>query len=126
MKKEVMEFEKVNQKITVFTADRVRFVEELIRLGAMGAKMRKNTVPRLFAPFSAELDLLVDPKKPLVSNEAIRAYPPDHRIYTESELNDMTFEEFRESVALLGIKGRERDKMIKDYLEAVKNIQQAI
>lgn len=110
-----MEFEKVNQKITVFTADRVRFVEELIRLGAMGAKMRKNTVPRLFAPFSAELNLLVDPKKPLVSNEAIRAYPPDHRIYTESELESLVFEEFRDTMALFGIKGRERSKMIEDY-----------
>lgn len=118
-----MEFEKVKQKVVVRTGDRIEFVEELLKWGAIGAKRQANTVPRLFAPFTAELEILVDPKNPYKDTHCIRAYPPDHRIYTEEELSQMEFNEFRESVALLGVKGRERDKMVADYLEAVKSIQ---
>ena len=118
-----MEFDKVKQKIVIRTGDRIEFVEELLKWGAMGAKLQANTVPRLFAPFTAEFEILVDAKNPHKDTHCIRAYPPDHRIYTEEELSQMEFNEFRESVALLGVKGREREKMISDYLEAVKSIQ---
>ena len=118
-----MEFDNVKQKIVLRTADRIEFATELLKWGAMGAKLQDRTVPRLFAPFTAELEILVDPKNPYKDTHCIRAYPPDHRIYTEEELSQMEFNEFRESVALLGVKGRERDKMVADYLEAVKSIQ---
>ena len=118
-----MEFDKVRQKMVLRTADRIEFATELLKWGAMGAKLQDRTVPRLYAPFTAELEILVDPKSPHKDTHCIRAYPPDHRIYTEEELSQMEFNEFRESVALLGVKGRERDKMVADYLEAVKSIQ---
>ena len=118
-----MEFDKVKQKMVLRTADRIEFATELLKWGAMGAKLQDRTVPRLYAPFTAELEILVDPKSPHKDTHCIRAYPPDHRIYTEEELSQMEFNEFRESVALLGVKGRERDKMVADYLEAVKSIQ---
>ena len=118
-----MEFDKVKQKIVLRTADRIEFATELLKWGAMGAKLQDRTVPRLFAPFTAELEILVDPKNPYKDTHCIRAYPPDHRVYTEVELEEMTFEEFRESVALLGVKGRDRKIMTADYLEAVKSIQ---
>lgn len=118
-----MEFDKVKQKIVIRTGDRIEFVEELLKWGAMGAKRQANSVPRLFAPFTAELEIFVDAKNPYKDTHCIRAYPPDHRIYTEEELSQMEFNEFRESVALLGVKGREREKMVADYLEAVKSIQ---
>lgn len=121
-----MEFEKVNQKIVLRTADRREFVDECIRWGVMGAVQKQGSVPRFIAPFTAEFEILVDPKNPYKDTHCIRAYPPDHRIYTEQELEQMEWSEFRESVALLGIKGREREKMIKEYLEAVKSIQQNI
>lgn len=118
-----MEFDKVKQKIVLRTADRIEFATELLKWGAMGAKLQVNTVPRLFAPFTAEFEILVDPKNPHKDTHCIRAYPPDHRIYTEVELEGMTFEEFRESVALLGIKGRDRKIMVADYLAAVESIK---
>ena len=118
-----MEFDNVRQKIVLRTGDRIEFIEELLKWGAIGAKRQANTVPRLFAPFTAELEIMVDPKTPYKDTYCIRAYPPDHRIYTEQELENMDFPEFRESVALLGVKGRERDKMVADYSEAVKSIQ---
>lgn len=118
-----MEFDKVKQKIVIRSGDRIEFVEELLKWGAMGANRQANSVPRLFAPFTAELEIFVDAKNPFKDTHCIRAYPPDHRIYTEQQLEDMTFEDFRESVGLLGVKGRDRAKMVSDYLEAVKNIQ---
>lgn len=118
-----MEFDNVRQKIVIRSGDRIEFVEELLKWGAIGAKRQANTVPRLFAPFTAELEIMVDPKNPYKDTHCVRAYPPDHRVYTQQELEAMEWGEFRESVALLGIKGREKEKMIVDYLEAVKNIQ---
>lgn len=118
-----MEFDNVRQKIVIRSGDRIEFVEELLKWGAIGAKRQANSVPRLFAPFTAELEILVDPKNPYKDTHCVRAYPPDHRVYTQQELESMEWSEFRESVALLGVKGREKEKMILDYLEAVKNIQ---
>ena len=119
-----MEFDNVRQKIVIRSGDRIEFVEELLKWGAIGAKRQTNTVPRLYAPFTAELEIMVNPSTPFKDTHCIRAYPPDHRIYTEQELENMTFEEFRESVALLGVKGRDRKIMVTDYLQAVKSIQQ--
>ena len=116
-----MEFDNVKQKMVLRTADRIEFATELLKWGAMGAKLQDRTVPRLYAPFTAELEILVDPKNPHKDTHCIRAYPPDHRIYTEQELEDMEFTEFRESVALLGVKGRDRKIMTFDYLEAVES-----
>ena len=118
-----MEFDKVRQKMVLRTADRIEFATELLKWGAMGAKLQDRTVPRLYAPFTAELEILIDPKVPHKDTHCIRAYPPDHRVYTEVELEEMTFEEFRESVALLGVKGRDRKIMTFDYLEAVESIK---
>ena len=118
-----MEFDNVRQKIVIRSGDRIEFVEELLKWGAIGAKRQANTVPRLYAPFTAELEIMVNPKNPHKDTHCVRAYPPDHRVYTDVELEEMTFEEFRESVALLGVKGRDRKIMTADYLEVVKSIQ---
>ena len=119
-----MEFDNVRQKIVIRSGDRIEFVEELLKWGAIGAKRQSNSVPRLYAPFTAELEIMVNPSTPFKDTHCIRAYPPDHRIYTEQELELMEWNEFRESVALLGVKGRDRKIMVADYLQAVKSLQQ--
>ena len=119
-----MEFDNVRQKIVIRSGDRIEFVEELLKWGAIGAKRQSNSVPRLYAPFTAELEIMVNPSTPFKDTHCIRAYPPDHRIYTEQEMESMEWNEFRESVALLGVKGRDRKIMVADYLQAVKSIQQ--
>lgn len=118
-----MEFDNVKQKLVIRTGDRIEFIEELLKFGKLGAVRQANSVPRLFAPFTAELEIFVDPKNPFKDTHCIRAYPPDHRVYTEVELENMTFEEFRESVGLLGVKGRDRKIMTYDYLAAVEKIK---
>lgn len=115
-----MEFDNVRQKIVLRTADRIEFATELMKWGAMGAKLQANSVPRLFAPFTAEMEIMVNPKTPFRDSHCIRAYPPDHRIYTEQELSQMTFEEFRDTMSIFGIKGRERNKMIEEYKNYLK------
>ena len=119
-----MEFDNVRQKIVIRSGDRIEFVEELLKWGAIGAKRQSNSVPRLYAPFTAELEIMVNPSTPFKDTHCVRAYPPDHRIYTEQEMEAMEWNEFRESVALLGVKGRDRKIMVADYLQAVKSIQQ--
>lgn len=119
-----MEFDNVRQKIVIRSGDRIEFVEELLKWGAIGAKRQSNSVPRLYAPFTAELEIMVNPSTPFKDTHCIRAYPPDHRVYTEQEMESMEWNEFRESVALLGVKGRDRKIMVADYLQAVKSIQQ--
>ena len=119
-----MDSDKVKQKVVIRSGDRIEFVEELLKWGAIGAKRQSNSVPRLYAPFTAELEIMVNPSTPFKDTHCIRAYPPDHRIYTEEELEQMEWNEFRESVALLGVKGRDRKIMVADYLQAVKSIQQ--
>lgn len=116
-----MEFERVKQKLTVRTADRITFVNEIVALAAMGATQRHNSVPKLTAPFMADFIIEVDPKKPMVSSPTVIAYPPNIRAYTEIELEKMTFEDFRQTVALVGVKGREREKMTFDYLDYFRN-----
>lgn len=118
-----MEFDNVRQKIVIRTADRIEFAKELLKWGAMGAKLQDRTVPRLIVPFTAEMVVMIDPKKPHKDTHCVRAYPPDHRVYTEQELEDMVFEEFRESVALFGVKGRDRKIMTKDYLDVIRKMQ---
>ena len=119
-----MEFDNVRQKIVIRSGDRIEFVEVLLKWGAIGAKRQSNSVPRLYAPFTAELEIMVNPSTPFKDTHCVRAYPPDHRIYTEQEMEAMEWNEFRESVALLGVKGRDRKIMVADYLQAVKSIQQ--
>lgn len=119
-----MDFDNVRQKIVIRSGDRIEFVEELLKWGAIGAKRQSNSVPRLYAPFTAELEIMVNPSTPFKDTHCVRAYPPDHRIYTEQEMEAMEWNEFRESVALLGVKGRDRKIMVADYLQAVKSIQQ--
>ena len=116
-----MEFERVKQKLTVRTADRITFINEVLEMGRIGAVQRPNSVPKLTAPFMADFVLEVDPKKPMVSTPTVIAYPPDIKAYTEIELSKMTFEEFREAVALVGVKGRERAVMTSQYLDYFKN-----
>ena len=75
-----MEFDKVRQKIVIRSGDRIEFVEELLKWGAIGAKRQSNSVPRLYAPFTAELEIMVNPSTPFKDTHCVRAYPPDHRI----------------------------------------------
>lgn len=109
------------QKLTVRSVDRVKYVETLLELGAKGAKLSEGTVPKMILPFQAELVIeITDPSQALKSTPNIIAYPVDYEVYTKDSLECMVWEDFREAVGTQGVKGRDRQKMLDSYLEAVK------
>lgn len=109
------------QKLTVRSVDRVKYVETLLELGAKGAKLSEGTVPKMILPFQAELVMeITDPSQILKSTPNVIAYPVDYEVYTRDTLEGMVWEDFREAVGTQGVKGRDRQKMLDSYLEAVK------
>lgn len=110
------------QKLLVRSVDRIKFVETLLELGSIGAKIAENTVPKMIVPFQAELILeITDPSQALKSHPNLIAFPVEYDIYTKTELEEMIWPDFREAVATRGVKGRDRTVMLEAYLEAVKN-----
>lgn len=110
------------QKLLVRSVDRIKFVETLLELGSIGAKIAEKTVPKMIVPFQAELILeITDPSQVLKSHPNLIAFPVEYDIYTKTELEEMIWDDFREAVATRGVKGRDRQKMLEAYLEAVKN-----
>lgn len=110
------------QKLLVRSVDRIKFVETILELGSIGAKIAEKTVPKMIVPFQAELILeITDPSKALKSHPNLIAFPVEYDIYTKTELEEMIWDDFREAVATRGVKGRDRQKMLEMYLEAVKN-----
>lgn len=110
------------QKLLVRSVDRIKFVETLLELGSIGAKIAEKTVPKMIVPFQAELILeITDPSQALKSTPNLIAFPVEYDIYTKTELEEMIWPDFREAVATRGVKGRDRTVMLEAYLEAVKN-----
>ena len=111
------------QRLIVSTHDRRFFIEKVQQLTLLGAKLADNTVPRLTTPFpfQAEFDItLASPKDIFKSELGIHALYPSAEIFTEEEMKAMSFEDFREQCAWWGIKGREKETMLSEYLKATK------
>ena len=111
------------QRLIVSTHDRRFFIEKVQQLTLLGAKLADNTVPRLTTPFpfQAEFDItLASPKDIFKSELGIHVLCPSAEIFTEEEMKAMSFEDFREQCAWWGIKGREKETMLSEYLKATK------
>ncbi len=111
------------QRLIVSTHDRRFFIEKVQQLTLLGAKLADNTVPRLTTPFpfQAEFDItLASPKDIFKSEIGVHALCPSAEIFTEEEMKVMSFEDFREQCAWWGIKGREKETMLSEYLKATK------
>lgn len=111
----------VKQKIMVRSADRTRFVDAITELAAMGAKRLPGSVPRLIAPFMVDMEITLEREKALKSTPVMIAYPVAFEKYTVQELETMVWDEFRAAVGQAGVKGRDRQKMIEDYILVLKN-----
>ena len=111
------------QRLIVSTHDRRFFIEKVQQLTLLGAKLADNTVPRLTTPFpfQAEFDItLASPKDIFKSEIGVHALCPSAEIFTEEEMKAMSFEDFREQCSWWGIKGREKETMLSEYLKATK------
>ena len=109
----------VKQKLTVRSVDRAKFVDTLLELGAKGAVRVDNAVPKMIMPFMAELEIEVERDAQLKSTPNMIAYPCHFETYSIGQLEEMIWPEFREAVALAGVKGRDRDVMLARYIEVV-------
>ena len=111
----------VKQKLTVRSADRIKFAETVVEVVNMGATLMPNTVPKMTAPFMWDFEIHVERNAQLKSTPTLIAYPAEIEIYSVPELESMVWDEFREAVGLAGVKGRDRQKMIDDYVIAIKS-----
>lgn len=112
------------QEVIITTHDRIDFVKTLLEFGGKyGDKVRlkENTVPGMGYPFGfrAELVVTINSEEDVVkSGPHIHAIPVQYRAYTKQQLVDMAWDSFREAVATRGVKGKEREKMLNEYLKA--------
>lgn len=111
----------VRQRVVIRCVDRQKFVDTIVEMAQKGAVRSYNTVPRMIMPFSCEMVLDVDPRYPVKATPYLYPLPYDIPTYSPEQLEVMVWEEFREACAMVGVKGRDRKKMIEDYLEAIKN-----
>ena len=112
------------QNINVTSTNPVDFVQKLLELGAKGAMLKERTCPRLKGlPYAAELVFEVDGIVTLENTPGVNAIPValSEKVYTKEQLEAMPIEEMRPVVASRGVKGRDKVKMIKQYLAAVES-----
>lgn len=114
----------MKQKVIVRTPDQKIFVQKLLEIGSKGGKLNPLTVPRLStSPYNVELIVeLTDRNNQIKSDPYVIAFPIAPEIYTEEQMKEMVWDEFRVACSQVGVKGRDRDKMLSDYLSAVKSL----
>lgn len=112
------------QNINVTATNPVEFVQRLLELGAKGATLKERTCPRLKGlPYAAELVFEVEGFETLPNTPGVNAVPValSEKVYTKEQLEAMPIEEMRPIVGSRGVKGRDKNKMVKQYLAAVES-----
>lgn len=112
------------QNINVTATNPVEFVQRLLELGAKGATLKERTCPRLKGlPYAAELVFEVEGTEALKVSPGANAIPValSELVYTKEQLEAMPIEDMRPIVGSRGVKGRDKVKMIKQYLAAVES-----
>jgi hypothetical protein len=112
------------QQIVVSSANPVEFIKRVIELSKQGAVLKDNTCPRLRTlPFIAEFTFELSGTEELKTSPGVNAIPValSDKVYTKEQLEAMPIEEMRIIVASRGVRGRDKSKMVKQYLAAVES-----
>lgn len=112
------------QQIVVSSANPVDFIKRVVELSKQGAVLKDNTCPRLRTlPFIAEFTFELSGTEELKTSPGVNAIPValSEKVYTKEQLEAMTIEDMRPIVASRGVKGRDKNKMVKQYLAAVES-----
>jgi len=112
------------QQIVVSSANPVEFIKRVVELAQQGAVLKDNTCPRLKTlPFIAEFTFEVNGSEELKVSPGVNAIPVPlgEKVYTKEQLEAMPIEDMRPIVASRGVKGRDKSKMVKQYLAAVES-----
>ncbi|MOA02558.1 hypothetical protein D3C78_1220140 [compost metagenome] len=114
----------IEQKVTISSGDPVTFIAEFEKAILEGARFKEGSYPRI-SQFPPMVELCVegpaDSDDWLWKSTAYRnCYPVDIVAfkYTKVEMEAMDWEDFRKVCSGKGVKGRDRAKMLKEYLEA--------
>lgn len=99
----------------------VDFVNKVLEMGKQGYTLHENTYPRLKG-FPITASLVIETDKTVEQAPGLQTIPVPlgEQVYSKDELEAMPIEEMRPIVASRGIKGRAKDKMIRQYLAAVE------
>lgn len=114
---------KQTQKIVISTHDRRMFVEKIGEMYKLGATLAPNTVPRLTTPFPFQAEFLLEidsPEQAVKSSLGVHALKPDYAVYTKQMMQELSWDDFRVACSMHGVKGRDREKMLTEYLTATK------
>lgn len=116
------------QDIKVLATNPIEFLKAIQDVIIRGARYKENTFVNLTSmPLMAEFVVEIDEDKPETQwkddGPIVRAIPLPVREfqYTKEQLEAMPIEEMRPIVGSRGVKGRTKDKMIKQYLAAVES-----
>jgi hypothetical protein len=116
----------VKQKITLTAADPVVFVNELEGAILKGARVDSTEFPYIRS-FPMRVGLYVEGPADKddwlwKSTAHLNCYGIDvaQFSYTKEQLEELSWADFRKVCAAVGVKGRERDKMTKEYMEATE------
>ena len=112
------------QQIVVSSANPVEFIKRVVELAQQGAVLKDNTCPRLRTlPFIAEFTFELSGTEELKTSPGVNAIPValSEKVYSKEQLEAMPIEDMRPIVASRGVKGRDKVKMIKQYLAAVES-----
>lgn len=112
------------QTIQVTSTNPVEFINRILELGKQGATLKERTCPRMKGlPYAAELVFQVDGHEELKVSPGVNAIPValSEKVYTKEELEAMPIETMRPIVGSRNVKGRDKVKMIKQYLAAVES-----
>ena len=89
------------------------FMKNVVEASNKGAILQEDKVPRLSYPHSCWM--YIESKDMLEDSPGFR-YQVIQENYTKEQLEDMRIEDIRPILARRGIKGRDKVKMIKQYL----------
>lgn len=109
----------VKQKLLVKAGDPIKFTETIIELASKGAKLKPNSYVFVkHYPLHCEMEIYVEADAQLESTPLVTAIPVPVA-YTKEELEAMEWEELKDVCKTVGITGRSRDKLEKEYLDAM-------
>lgn len=109
----------VKQRLLVKAGDPIKFTETIIDLASKGAKLKPNSYVFVkHYPLHCEMEIYVEADEQLESTALVTAIPVPVS-FTKEELEVMEWEALKDTCKVVGITGRNRDKMVKDYLSAM-------
>ena len=117
-----IDYTKNTFELWVSIVDPLQYMKVIVDLAGKGATLKDGTMPRLRGT-PLEAKLVVQTTKTVFLEEPIIGVIeiPKKVFYSKDDLEDMTFEDFREACKYAGVTGRDRNQMLREYMSLVHN-----